>query len=70
MSRRHCWDKRASRVSSGRSSELVYHRHYITRDEAMQEIFEYIEVFYNRQRRHSTLGYKSPAEYEARAAVA
>ncbi len=33
-------------------------------------IFEYIEVFYNRQRRHSTLGYHSPAEYEARAAVA
>ena len=50
--------------------ELVYHRHYTTRDQAMQEIFEYIEVFYNRQRRHSTLGYESPAEYEARAAVA
>ncbi|MBK9306072.1 MAG: IS3 family transposase [Nitrospira sp.] len=61
---------RASRVFGTLKRELVYHRHYITRDEAMQEIFEYIEVFYNRQRRHSTLGYKSPAEYEARAAVA
>ena len=50
--------------------ELVYHRHYATRDEATQDIFEYIEVFYNRQRRHSTLGYDSPAEFEARTAVA
>jgi putative transposase len=50
--------------------ELVHHRRYVTRDEAKQEIFEYIEAFYNRQRRHSTLGYHSPAEYEARAAVA
>ena len=52
------------------STELIYHRHYATRDEATQDIFEYIEVFYNRQRRHSPLGYDSPAEYEARAAVA
>ncbi|MEO8341641.1 MAG: IS3 family transposase, partial [Nitrospirota bacterium] len=49
---------------------LVYHRRYATREEATQDIFEYIEVFYNRKRRHSTLGYDSPAEYEARAAVA
>ncbi|MBK9996068.1 MAG: IS3 family transposase [Nitrospira sp.] len=40
------------------------------RAEAKQDIFEYIEVFYNRTRRHSTLGYDSPAEYEARTAVA
>ena len=50
--------------------ELVDHRHYTTRDEAKQDIFEFLEVFYNRQRRHSTLGYHSPAEYEAREAVA
>ncbi|MBH0183040.1 MAG: IS3 family transposase, partial [Nitrospira sp.] len=37
---------------------------------ARQEIFEYIEVFYNRRRRHSTLGYDSPAEFETRTAVA
>jgi transposase InsO family protein len=49
---------------------LVYHRHDATRDEATQDIFEYIEVFYNRRRRHSTLGYYSPAEFEARTAVA
>lgn len=50
--------------------ELVYHRQYRTRDEATQDIFEYIEVFYNRKRRHSTLGSYSPAEFEARTAVA
>ncbi len=50
--------------------ELVYHRRYTTQREATQDIFEYIEVFYNRKRRHSTLGYDSPAEYEAREVVA
>ena len=49
--------------------ELVYHRNDATRGEATQDIFEYIEVFYNRRRRHSTLGYSSPAEFEARTAV-
>jgi len=39
---------------------------YRTRDEAKADLFEYIEVWYNRQRRHSTLGYVSPADYEAR----
>ena len=43
---------------------------YRTRDEAAQDIFEYIEVFYHRLRRHSTLDYDSPAEFEARTAVA
>ena len=50
--------------------DLIHHRQYPTRDEATQEIVEYLEVFYNRQRRHSTLGYRSPAEFEATAAVA
>ncbi len=44
--------------------ELVHHEDYQTREEAKASIFEYIEVFYNRQRRHSSLGYQSPAEYE------
>lgn len=39
---------------------------YRTRTEARQDLFEYIEVWYNRQRRHSTLGYLSPAEFERR----
>ena len=45
----------------------VVHRHpWPTRARARQAIFEFIEVFYNRQRLHSSLGYLSPAEYEAR----
>ena len=45
-------------------TELVHHRDYQTRDEARRDIFEYIEVFYNRQRLHSTLRYLSPAQFE------
>jgi putative transposase len=45
-------------------TELIYRRHYATRGEAHHDIFDYIEVFYNRQRRHSALGYKSPDAYE------
>lgn len=44
--------------------EHVYHCNYETRKEAAHSIFEYIEVFYNRQRMHSTLGYLSPVEFE------
>ena len=44
-------------------TELVYDEHYRTREEARQSIFEYIEVFYNRQRKHSFLGYKSPVDF-------
>lgn len=47
--------------------ELVHHCRWQTRQEARQAIFEYIEVFYNRQRRHSTLSYLSPVEFEATA---
>jgi len=45
-------------------TELVHHQDYATRREAEADIFEYIEVFYNRRRRHSALGYVSPAEFE------
>ncbi|MBN1534491.1 MAG: transposase, partial [Spirochaetes bacterium] len=47
-------------------AEEVFHRSYRTRSEAMQSIFEYIAVFYNRKRRHSFLDYISPEEYESR----
>ena len=72
MSRRgNCWDNACVESFFGTlKRELVYHRQYRTRDQATREIFEYIEVFYNRLRRHSTLGYDSPAEFEARTAVA
>ena len=45
-------------------NELVYHSHYRTREQAIREITEHIEVFYNRQRRQARLGYLSPAVYE------
>jgi len=45
-------------------NELVYHEDYKTRAQARQSIFEYIEVFYNRQRRHAFLNYMTPVEYE------
>lgn len=44
--------------------ELVYRERFKTREEAKQKLFEYIEIFYNRQRRHSTLGYVSPVQFE------
>lgn len=67
----NCWDNACVESFFGTlKRELVYHRHYATREDAKQDLFEYIEVFYNRKRRHSTLGYVSPAEYEARTVVA
>ena len=50
--------------------ELMHHRHFATREETIREIIEYIEVFYNRQRRRSTLGYDSLTEHEARIVMA
>jgi len=44
--------------------ELVHHKRYRTRQEAIEDIMEYIEVFYNRQRRQERLGFLSPAAYE------
>ena len=44
--------------------ELVYRENFKTREEAKQKLFEYIEVFYNRKRRHSSLGYLSPLDFE------
>lgn len=49
-------------------NERVYHEDYQTRADARQSIFEYIEVFYNRQRRHATLNYLTPVEFEKKQA--
>jgi putative transposase len=72
MSRKgNCWDNAVvESFFHTLKVELVHHRRYLTRGEARQNIFEWIEVFYNRQRRHSTLGYRSPAEFEMMAKVA
>ena len=66
MSRRgNCWDNAPMEsFFAGLKKELVHGENYATREEAKASIFEYIEVFYNRVRRHSSLGYKSPIEYE------
>ncbi|MGB4046470.1 MAG: IS3 family transposase, partial [Halanaerobiales bacterium] len=45
-------------------TELIFHKKYQTRKQARRDIFEYIEIFYNRIRLHSSLDYKSPEEYE------
>jgi len=47
-------------------TELVYQQQFATRDEARRAIFEYIEMFYNRQRRHASTGNVAPAEFERR----
>lgn len=60
-----CWENAPMESFFGPlKKELVHHEGYESRAEARASIFEYVEVFYNRQRRHSTLGYLSPAEYE------
>ena len=46
-------------------TELVHHQRYMTRQEARTSIFDYIEVFYNRQRIHSAIDYQTPVEYES-----
>lgn len=61
-----CWDNAcAESFWSTLKTELVNHEHYATREQARQSIFEYIEVFYNRKRLHSSLGYMSPEAFEA-----
>jgi putative transposase len=66
MSRRaDCWDNAPMEsFFASLKKELVHGTDFATRSEACAAIFEYIEVFYNNQRRHSSLGYVSPAEYE------
>ena len=61
-----CWDNAAMESFwSTLKNELVHHERYETREQARASIFEYIEVFYNRQRLHSSIGYQSPEAFEA-----
>jgi putative transposase len=65
MSRKgNCWDNAPMEsFFATLKKELVHHEHYETREQARQSLFEYIEVFYNRTRSHSALGYVSPAQF-------
>ncbi|GAB4453715.1 MAG: hypothetical protein OHK0029_07020 [Armatimonadaceae bacterium] len=69
MSRRgNCYDNAVVESFFGTlKQELVHRRSFATREEARQEVFQYIEVWYNRKRRHSSLGYVSPAQFEEKA---
>src|SRR5262249_22459779 len=66
MSRKgDCWDNAVAESFFGTlKGELVDHEIYETRAAATVAIGEYIDVFYNRQRRHSSIGYVSPVEFE------
>jgi len=60
-----CWDNApVESFFASLKRELVHHERYTTREEAKASIFEYVEAFYNRVRRHSSLGYVSPEEFE------
>lgn len=60
-----CWDNApVESFFATLKKELIHQRSYGSREEARLEVFEFIEVYYNRQRRHSTLGYLSPSEFE------
>lgn len=65
-----CWDNAvAESFFATLEWELIEESDWHTHEEARRAIFNYIEIWYNRQRRHSTLGYRSPAEYEAQLAL-
>ena len=66
MSRRgNCWDNAPMEsLFASLKKELVHHERYQTMAEAKASLFEFIEVFYNRERRHSSLGHVAPAKFE------
>lgn len=69
-SKGNCYDNAcAESFFSSLKNELTHFRNFTTREEAKAAIFDYIEIFYNRQRLHQTLGYLSPVEFERRAGV-
>lgn len=72
MSRKgDCWDNAVAESFFGiLKRELIYHETYMTRQEARLSVFQYIEGWYNRRRRHSTLRYLSPAAFEQAAMAA
>ena len=67
MSRKgDCWDNAPMEsFFHTLKTELVMHCDYKTRDDARASLFDYMEVFYNRQRRHSSISYEAPLPFEA-----
>lgn len=62
----NCYDNAvAESFFSSLKNEIVHHRNYRTREEAQTEIFEYIELFYNRKRLHQSLNYQTPMQYKS-----
>jgi len=62
----NCYDNAvAESFFSSLKNEIIHHRDYKTRDEARAEIFEYIELFYNRKRLHQSLNYQTPMQYKS-----
>lgn len=62
----NCYDNAvAESFFSSLKNEIIHHRDYRTRDEARTEIFDYIELFYNRKRLHQSLDYQTPMKYES-----
>jgi putative transposase len=68
MSRKgNCWDNAPAESFFGKlKTERVYGQQYATREDAKLDLFKYIELFYNRKRRHASLGYLSPVAFEER----
>jgi len=66
MSRKcDCWDNVVAESFFGiLKSELVHHERFKGPQDTLKAIFEYIEVYYNKKRKHSTLGYKTPFQFE------
>jgi len=63
----NCYDNAVTESFFGSlKTELVHHANYATHEQARRSLFEWIEVFYNRRRRHSSLGYLSPEAFEAK----
>ncbi len=67
MSRKgNCWDNAPMEsFFNSLKNERVFHEDYLTREQAKRDLFDYLEVFYNRRRRHSALNYQSPAAHYA-----
>jgi putative transposase len=67
----HVWDNAAMEsFFSSLKTERTARKIYRSRDEAKADVFDYIERFYNPKRRHSTIGYMSPMEFERQAGLA